>query len=414
MSPIFSAVWKAMMAGMGNGSGKNPIDQTPAGICSAEDLELAGVIHDVNQMLAVILGRTGLLLRRGQDVELEKNLRTIELAARDAATMLARVNGYSESAADEDDPLVPLRQTAAESGMLISPAGGSGWEEDSGSKWSLKNDIPADLATDIPSQVVREVINNLLLNSLEAGLDGIRIRISGQERENRVVLVFIDDGPGLPETARANLFQPGTSSSGQPGRGIGLAGCRALLQKWGGDLHWVESMDSGAMFELDLPKASPRSPGGQAVTTTAGKSTCLDRTTQPRRSVLIVEDELTVREMLEEVMTELGCTVTLARDSDQALDIFAPGTFDLAFLDQSLPGLQGQELAGLLRQQDSAVAIVLFSGWGREKVLAEVDTRDVDLTATKPLELSKMMDLLSAGSALVDRRRADGNQIGDL
>ncbi|MBU8870608.1 MAG: response regulator [Gemmatimonadales bacterium] len=365
---------------------------------------MAGVIHDVNQMLAVVIGRAGLLLSRGPDLELEANLQAMELAARDATSMLLRVNSSAEDPPTGEVPWVSLRQTVAEAGMLIAPPGGASWSKDTDSAWSLEIGIPADLAAGIPAQIVREVLNNLLLNSLEASPDGVGIQVAGTARQSRVLLTFADDGPGLSETVRATLFQPGHSTSELPGRGIGLAGCRNLLRKWGGELRLGGQKGPGAVFELDLPEA------GTAVTTAGAAAGQV----QPGRSVLIVDDELAVREMLGDVMAELGCTVALARDSVQALEIFVPGGFDVVILDQSLPGMQGEELAGFLRRKDPAVAIILASGWGKEKILAGVDPDHVDLTTVKPLEMSKMVALLSEGATLVDRRRGTDIKDGTL
>ena len=390
-----------------------PAPEKRAGIFEMENLELAGVVHDVNQMLAVVIGRAGLLLRRGPGDRWEENLRAVELAARDAAAMLSRVSGSTAGRPPGEVSCASLRETATEAGILITPRGEVSWGTEADSVWSLANEIPAGLSADLPAQVVREVLNNLLLNSLEAAPDGVRIRISGAVRENRALLTFADDGPGLPESARAKLFQPGPSTSGLPGRGLGLAACRKLLLGWGGEMRLAESRGPGAVFELDLPRGGSTFGAQGAVSQPAGEPTEGVTPGHSRRSILIVDDELAVREMLGEVMAELGCDVALAKDAAQALEVFAPGTLDVVFLDQSLPGMQGDELAGLLREMDSAVAIVLASGWGREKMLGAVDPGHVDLTAVKPLEMSKMVDLLAEGAALADRRRAAGGEDGN-
>ncbi len=156
-------------------------------------------------------------------------------------------------------------------------------------------------------------------------------------------------------------------------------------------------------------------PGGESVAKVVDAATEVIRGPNIRgRSVLIVEDEPAVREMFGEMMIELGCEATLVRDSAQALDVFASDTFDVVFLDQSLPGMQGDELASILRDRDPAVAIVLVSGWGRENVLAGADTNHVDLTAAKPLEILRVVELLSEGSALAERRRATPGRAGNL
>jgi CheY-like chemotaxis protein len=377
-----------------------PEKKHEAGVSGAgpqeRDLELAGAIHDVNQMLAVITGRAGLLLRRGPGSDWEKNLRAVELAARDAGAILARLDSGEAVPGSDREFETRLRDAVAEAGLLIGPPTGEPWSEDEGATWILENEVPEDLLAAMPGQIVREVLSNLLLNSLEASSQGVAVKVSSTIQNRCAVLVYRDNGPGLPKAIMESMFQPGRSTSGDAGRGIGLAGCQALLRRWTGDLRLADEQGSGAAFEVHLPLTD---------TVYAPDESTAPPHVQPARSVLIVDDEMSVRDMLADVMAELGCHVAQAKDSGEALALFGPGAFDMVFLDQSLPGMLGDELAGVLREKDPAVAIVLATGWGREKALDGVNPDHVDLTAIKPLAMQKMVELLSEGSALADRRR---------
>lgn len=391
-----------MMADRSVGPGKeqdSPIPESAPESRRAPGSPLAGAVHDVNQMLAVVAGRAGLLRRRGPGPDWDANLRAMELAAQDAASILARLVAGEPDCDGGEGPAAVLREAVDDAGLLIIPPTGEPWDNAGTGDWRLENGLPADLAAALPAQVVREVLNNLLLNSLEASPGGVTVTCTGAIRNGRAFLLVRDNGPGLPAAVRSEVFRPGFSTSMEPGRGVGLAACRALLQRWHGDLRVAGQDGPGAAFELELPLA------GQPDATVDSAPAADAHGARATRRVLIVDDESAVRDMLSEVMAELGCRVTTARNSAEALAEFVPGAYDLVVLDQSLPGMQGDELAARLRENDPAVAIVLATGWGREQALSGVNPKHVDLTATKPLALSKIMELLADGSALTGGRR---------
>ena len=126
-------------------------------------------------------------------------------------------------------------------------------------------------------------------------------------------------------------------------------------------------------------------------------------------TILVVDDEPAVRDMLSDVLAELDCRVTAVRDAKSALERFVPGEFGLALVDQSLPGLSGLELAAKLRERDPCLAVGLITGWGQEELLASVDPDIVDMTATKPLEWTRIIGLLDKGESLNRQRRDAGS-----
>ncbi len=373
-------------------------------------LRQAGVVHDVNQMLAVIMGRAELLQQREGSNSRREDLSAIILAAGDAAAMLKRLQrGLPPPQGQGDQAAVNLREAVRTVSLLIRPEGTERWvspEEDSGHRsWVFDLAVPADLFTSVPGQVVREVMSNLLINALEVLPDGGRIRVGAGVDQGRVILTIADNGPGLDKETAHRIFEPGFTSSGGEFRGIGLAGSRQLLKCFDGRLDIGPDQGPGAQFMLDLPRVEPLpAKAGFEVSNSEGQES------RPVSfPVLVVDDEPAVRDMLSDVLTELDCRVTAVRDANSALDRFVPGEFGLALVDQSLPGRSGLELAALLRERDPCLVIVLITGWGQEETLASVDPAVVDLTATKPLEWTRIIELLDKGERLNRQRRDAGS-----
>jgi CheY-like chemotaxis protein len=246
--------------------------------------------------------------------------------------------------------------------------------------------------------VLREVLSNLLVNALEVMPAGGNIRLDAMADPARVRVTVADDGPGLDNETARRIFEPGFTSREGDFRGIGLAGSRQLLKCFDGRLELATGHEPGAAFVLDLPLAPPppSGPAEPAAPTAAGTAV---------QDVLVVDDESGVREMLTDVLTTLGCRVTAARNAAEGLEAFGTGDFDLALLDQSLPGRSGLDLAGDLRERDPHLVVVLVSGWGQEEVLAGADPAVVDLTADKPLPWERIREILAQAAEIHQQRK---------
>ncbi len=388
------------------GKGQSPAPKTPSETAVASTLRQAGAVHDINQMLAVIMGRAELLLMREGAGSSREDLEAIVLAAGDAASMIKRLQvGLPPGQRDGSAATVNLRDAVHAVSLMIRPGGTGRWtgpeNDDTPGSWVFDPDVPADLFTSVPGQVVREVLSNLLVNALEVLPAGGRIRIAAAADGGRVCLSVTDNGPGLDKKVAERIFEPGFSSSGEEFRGVGLAGSRQLLKCFDGRLNLDSQQEIGARFVVDLPLV-------EGVPPDEVKKSSRDPEHESRPAgfpVLVVDDELVVREMLTDVLTELDCRVTSHRDAGSALEKFTPGEYGLALVDQSLPGRTGLELAALLREQDRSLVIVLITGWGHEELLARVDPAIVDQSATKPLEWSRLNEILDEGAGLYHRRR---------
>jgi signal transduction histidine kinase len=99
------------------------------------------------------------------------------------------------------------------------------------------------------------VLVNLLKNAAEAGANGARI--TADQPGPTVVIEIADDGPGLPQAVRAELFRPFASSGRRGGTGLGLAIARDLMVAHGGGIELVTTGETGTMFRLSLRAAEP-------------------------------------------------------------------------------------------------------------------------------------------------------------
>jgi len=122
----------------------------------------------------------------------------------------------------------------------------------------------------------------------------------------------------------------------------------------------------------------------------------------------VIDDEAAVREMLADVLGELGCRVVCHRDGASALAAGAPGEAAVALVDRRLPGMDGVELAARLRERRASLAVVMMTGWDREEPPAPPAV--VDFTARKPLGMEALQELLARAAVLHEGRRRDEQQ----
>lgn len=369
--------------GPGPAPGEPPVDR---------ELAAAGVVHDVNQMLAVITGRAELLLRR--EPRHRAHLEAILLAAADAAAMLGRL-AHDDAGRPRAEGQAEIALAVESAALLVIPPDGA-WAVATppGGGWTLERCLEDRLAAAVPAGVLREVLVNLLTNAVAVLPRGGRVRIEAHRDGDRCVLSVADSGPGLAVADPETVFATGFTTSGARGRGIGLAACRQLLAAHGATLSAARSGGPGAVFTIVAPAGQAPVVADEAATAAAGAATM---------EVVVVDDEPAVREMLADVLAELGCSVTCHRDGPGALAAGAPGTAGLALVDRRLPGPDGPAVAASLRARAPGLVVALMTGWDRDEVAA--GTGGADFVLRKPIALATLQDLLAKADALWRERR---------
>ena len=302
---------------------------------------LAGVSHELNNPLSVVVGRAIMLEEETADPALKTKLSKIRQAAERCARIVKTFLSIARQQPPERKPVSvnALIEAAVElTAYSLRTA-------DIGTVLDLDPLLP-ELSAD--ADQLTQVFTNLIVNAQQALLEidpprYLEITSSFARDEQRVRVEFADNGPGVPEAIRSRIFEPFyTSKPVGMGTGIGLSFSYGVIASHGGQIILEPSGAGGARFVVSLPLAVlPAPPAEGVLPEPAG--------TEPH-TILIVDDEPDIAEMLGEMLVAAGHRTDTAASGNEALRRLADRSYDVILSDLKMPDLDGPGLYRHLQQ----------------------------------------------------------------
>lgn len=295
---------------------------------------LAGVSHELNNPLSVVVARAVLLEERGDPAT-----HAAAVKIRAAAERCARIVRTFLAMARQQPPerkLVRINDVVTDALDLTSYTLRTGGVE-----------LESDLAEDVPNifadaDQLHQVVMNLIINAQQALQDCPQprhIRLASRfEAETGTVQVTVrDNGPGIPAELLPRIFEPYfTTKPTGVGTGVGLSVSLAIVESHGGTLTAACPDDGGSLFTISLPSGAEEA---QRVNRRRAPQGSDDR-----RAVLIVDDEVDVRQTLADIVESDGHYVVTAASGPEALERIAATRFDVILTDMRMPEMDGRAL----------------------------------------------------------------------
>ena len=322
-----------------------------------------GLAHDFNNLLVAIIGNADLALREiAQGTPGRGALETIRdtgLRAAELTTQLLTVAGRGPAGTTRVYPAAVVDEIL----RIIAPA--------TAPTIQIEVDVPAALALRGDAAQLRQVMLNLIANARDAlaGRPSGRISISartvahdGRTHAEDIVspqtgayieIAVADDGPGMSAEVRRHVFDPFFTTK-EHGHGIGLAAVLGIVRAHGGGMRLVSSEGRGATFVILWPAAmngTDRAPTPPPIEAT-------------RRTVLVIDDEDLVRDVVARMIEDLGYAAITARDGQSALELVATQPVDAVLVDMTMPRMSGTDVIAALRVKLPGIPVVLCSGAG--------------------------------------------------
>lgn len=332
-----------------------------------------GIAHDFNNLLTVITGRTEFLIGAPNlDPEQETDLEEIKKAAERAAELTRQLLAFSRKQLLQPR-VVDLNRTLDEAEPLLRRLIGEDIEI------RIIHGAALGAITADPGQL-QQILMNLAVNARdamptggvlsfrtenEAAPDG-RTAESGEATPAGYVLLRVSDtGVGMDPAIQTRIFEPFFTTKGQgKGTGLGLSTVYGIVKQSGGSISVESAPEAGTTFQLRFP----RSDGHALAQAAEGRE---GSPLQGTETLLLVEDDAAVRELVQRVLKSRGYTVLAAQHGGDALQLAGrPGQrIDLVLTDIVMPAMSGRELVEALRMERPSVRVLYMSGYTDDEIV---------------------------------------------
>ena len=230
------------------------------------------------------------------------------------------------------------------------------------------------------------------------------ITVRTRRDKNYAVLEVSDTGMGMSEEIRRRCMEPFFTTKGDNGTGLGLSMVYGIIQRHGGKIDIDSCLGKGTTFRIILPILDANIARHSQVRASLCSSL----------SVLVVDDDDHVREVISEYLKMDGHRVYLAMDGYEALEKFQanPDKFDVVLTDRAMPEMGGDQLINKINSIAPDKPIILVTGFGDMMAAAEEVPVGVMSILTKPLQYQQLREVLSQICAGRKTEPAKTTQIG--
>ena len=351
-----------------------------------------GIAHDFNNMLGGIFGYIDMARRKNADKDVERYLEKALGVFGRARDLTERLLTFSKGGG-------PVRKTARIDRLVRENTGFAL----SGSNINCEFSVAADLwLCDVDENQLGQVIDNIVINAKQAMPSGGLIRVGAQNLEleegnrrglpaGRYVQISVsDEGVGIPKENLSQIFDPFFTTKPK-GNGLGLATSYSIVKKHDGLIEVESDVGKGSTFYVILP-ASLRDLVPVEAQQAAGHT--------GRGTMLVMDDEEFILEILRDWLTTMGFTVIRAHDGEEALELLSKrqGGGDPVIgviLDLTIPGGRGgRETISEIRKRHPDLAVFASSGYSDDPVMSKPAEYGFTGSIKKPYRLDDLAALL--------------------
>ena len=230
---------------------------------------------------------------------------------------------------------------------------------------------------------LQQVFLNLFLNARDAMPSGGWLSVATRVEGDRVIAEVADTGSGIPSEQLARIYDPffTTKAIGR-GTGLGLSITYGIVREHDGTIHCDSAVGQGTRFTLALPMApaAARAAPGELIMATSRHGT-----------ILVVDDEEIMREILETLLTREGYDVRVASSGAEGLEMARALPFDAAIVDIMMPGLDGIATLDELKRIDEDLNVIIITAYASvESAIAAMKTGAFDYI-TKPFKNDEVL-----------------------
>ena len=368
----------------------------------------SGVAHDLNNVLANVMGHAQLLKTETEDPVVLDTVNIIEQSARDGAETVRRIQEFTVQRMQQDLDLLDLNTVVQSTIDLSRPR----WRDDAqqrGMRVEVERELQPIPMVQGKAAELREVLVNLLNNAIDAMPPQggkLTFRTYLEQAGQMVCLEVADTGKGMPAEVRRHIFEPFYTTKGVRGTGLGLSVAYSIITRFGGEISVESRPNIGTTFFIRLPVATePKiklAPPAERVPY---------RHVHYKGRILAIDDEANLRNVLKRALSMVGFEVDVAASGPEALELLHAASqqpergqrpYDLIFSDLGMPEMSGWEIAQEVGKHWPEITLVLVTGWGEQVDPKKMAEYNIQHTIAKPFNIQ---DLIHLAGQMIDQSK---------
>jgi len=384
---------------------KQEMEQKMAHVQRLESLGVlaGGIAHDFNNILAGIMGNAELAeLNALENMPVTAELKNIVISSIRAADLCKQMLAYSGQGTMVRTP-VSISALVEETVQLIDVS----ISKNISLTFDLQSHLPGIMADKTQMQ---QVILNLITNASEAigedesGMIHVRTGSMFAGREELVspfiegslpegeyaYLDVADDGCGMDEFTLNKIFDPFFTTK-FTGRGLGMSATLGIVRSHDGSIQVESEQGRGTRFRILFPVHAE-------LVCEEHTDHAIESAILPERelTILVIDDEVMVRAIVEKMLHKLGCQVLFASDGHEGLEQFSKnrGSIDAVLLDMTMPKMGGKETLIKLRKMDIEVPVIICSGYRNENISEKFEGVRPAAFLQKPFSLKSLQHVM--------------------
>ena len=352
----------------------------------------SGIAHDFNNALSPIIGFSELLIqhpeKRSDPVLLVKWLKNIQTCATDAAAVVRQLGQFSrQKIGSQALAPVDLNQLILQVVEFTQPR----WKDQmqaTGNTIRIVTDLRP--VPPIPGEAsgLRELLINLIFNAVEASPTGGTITLCTAAEDSGVRIQVRDTGQGMTEEVRQRCLEPFFTTKGPDGKGLGLSMAHSIVQRHNGKMAIESSPSQGTTITIQLPLPTGTLPVPIVSAVSSGSPL-------PPLTVLVVDDQASLRDVVTEYLTTEGHTVTSVETGTMALKQIQNGRFNLVITDKAMPEMNGEQLAAAIHLIAPQLPVILMTGFGDSMIATGTMPAHICVILSKPITKTSLRNALA-------------------
>lgn len=349
-----------------------------------------GIAHDFNNILTSVMGGIS-LIKFGIEEETD-NYQILE----DTEKAITRAKDLTQQLLTFSKGGAPVKKLASISDIIKDSANFMAHGSNIKINFDFENDIPP---VSIDPGQISQVINNLVLNSIQAMPDGGNIDIGLKKISKNKLdplplsegkylkLTVTDHGVGIPKELEQRIFTPFFSTKAN-GNGLGLTSAYSIIKKHNGFMVFESQENVGTTFFIYLPISS-----NEASKIIKNKHDLIYKTSG---KILVMDDDKSVRLIAEKMLKRLGYKVDVVESGQEAIKMYmkkkdSGDFYDLVILDLTVPGGKGgRETLSEIKSIDPNVKAIVSSGYSSFGLMSDYNNHGFSAVLRKPYTLEEL------------------------